>query len=42
MIRPPGLSVVAAAALLVEGVLPDDLLAAGMVAEDLLPLRLRP
>jgi D-arginine dehydrogenase len=31
----------AAARLLVEGVLPDDLLALGLVAEDLLPLRLR-
>jgi D-arginine dehydrogenase len=31
----------AAANLLVDGVLPDDLLAQGMVAEDLLPLRLR-
>jgi D-arginine dehydrogenase len=31
----------AAAKLLVEGVLPDDLLARGLVAEDLLPLRLR-
>jgi D-arginine dehydrogenase len=31
----------AAASLLVDGVLPDDLLAQGMVAEDLLPLRLR-
>jgi D-arginine dehydrogenase len=32
----------AAAKLLVEGVLPDDLLARGLVAEDLLPPRLRP
>jgi D-arginine dehydrogenase len=31
----------AAAKLLVEGVLPDDLLGRGLVAEDLLPLRLR-
>jgi D-arginine dehydrogenase len=31
----------AAASLLVEGVLPDDLLGRGLVAEDLLPLRLR-
>ena len=31
----------AAASLLVDGVLPGDLLARGMVAEDLLPLRLR-
>lgn len=31
----------AAAKLLVEGVLPEDLLARGLVAEDLLPLRLR-
>jgi D-arginine dehydrogenase len=31
----------AAAKLLVEGVLPDDLLSRGLVAEDLLPLRLR-
>ena len=31
----------AAARLLVEGVLPDDLLGRGLVAEDLLPLRLR-
>ncbi len=31
----------AAASLLVDGVLPGDLLAQGMVAEDLLPLRLR-
>jgi D-arginine dehydrogenase len=31
----------AAARLLVEGVLPDDLLGGGLVAEDLLPLRLR-
>jgi glycine/D-amino acid oxidase-like deaminating enzyme len=31
----------AAANLLVDGVRPDDLLAQGMVAEDLLPLRLR-
>ena len=30
----------AAASLLVDGVLPDDLLAKGLVAEDLLPLRL--
>jgi D-arginine dehydrogenase len=32
----------AAARLLVEGVLPDDLLGRGLVAADLLPLRLRP
>ncbi len=31
----------AAASLLVDGVLPDDLLGRGLVAEDLLPLRLR-
>ena len=31
----------AGAKLLIEGVLPDDLLARGLVAEDLLPLRLR-
>jgi len=31
----------AAAKLLIEGVLPDDLLGRGLVAEDLLPLRLR-
>ncbi|MGH6905958.1 MAG: FAD-dependent oxidoreductase, partial [Geminicoccaceae bacterium] len=31
----------AAAKLLVEGVLPDDLLSRGLVAENLLPLRLR-
>ncbi len=31
----------AAASLLVDGVLPDDLLGLGLVAEDLLPLRLR-
>ena len=31
----------AAASLLVDGVLPDDLLRQGLVAEDLLPLRLR-
>jgi D-arginine dehydrogenase len=30
-----------AARLLVDGVLPDDLLARGLVAEDLLPLRFR-
>jgi D-arginine dehydrogenase len=36
----PGLAR-AAAKLLVEGVLPDDLLSRGLVAEDLLPLRLR-
>jgi D-arginine dehydrogenase len=30
-----------AASLLVDGVLPDDLLAQGLIAEDLLPLRLR-
>ena len=31
----------AAAKLLVEGMLPDDLLSRALVAEDLLPLRLR-
>ena len=31
----------AAASLLVDGVLPDDLLRQGIVAEDLLPLRFR-
>jgi D-arginine dehydrogenase len=32
----------AAAGLLVDGVLPDDLLGLGIAAEDLMPARLRP